>query len=153
MSDRRVLDHVGMNVPDLEEAVAFFSAHFAAKEVFRLPRIDGGTQRLGAPDDAAFALVMLDIGGARVELIQWWSAGATGEAPPRADLPGGTHLGIEVDDVPGTLAALESVPGVGVVGRPVTFAEGPTPGMTNAFVTTPWGCLIELLSWGQPQQS
>ncbi|TDB86310.1 hypothetical protein E1264_18230 [Actinomadura sp. KC216] len=148
MADRRVLDHVGMSVPDLDAAVAFFTAHFAAREVFRLPRVDGGAGRLGAPDDAAFALAMLDIGGARVELIQWWSQDASG-APPRADLPGGTHLGIEVDDLPAALAALAAVPGVGVVGRPVTFEEGPTPGMSNAFVTTPWGGLIELLAWGR----
>ncbi|MFI0366551.1 VOC family protein [Actinomadura sp. 1N219] len=146
MADKKTLDHVGMSVPDLDAAVAFLTVHFAAREVFRLPRVDGGAGRLGAPDDAAFTLAMLDIGGARVELIQWWSPEATG-MPPRADLPGGTHLGIEVDDLAGALAALAAVPGVGVVGRPVTFEDGPTPGMSNAFITTPWGALIELLSW------
>lgn len=147
MPDRRGLDHVGMSVPDLDAAVAFFTEHFAARELFRLPRVEGGAERLGAPPQAAFALAMLDVGGAGIELIQWWSPGAGG-APPRADLPGGTHLGIEVDDVPAALAALAAVPGVGVVGTPVTFGEGPTPGMSNAFITTPWGGLIELLSWG-----
>ncbi|MFC6933861.1 VOC family protein [Actinomadura yumaensis] len=67
------LDHTGMSVPDLGAAVEFFVTHFGARVEFTLPRVDGGAERLGAPADAAFALAMLDIGGARVELIQWWS--------------------------------------------------------------------------------
>ncbi|MFC6886521.1 MULTISPECIES: VOC family protein [Actinomadura] len=144
------LDHTGMSVPDLGAAVEFFVTHFGARVEFTLPRVDGGAERLGAPADAAFALAMLDIGGARVELIQWWSPLAVAGGPPRADMPGGAHLGVEVDDLPAMLAKLEAVPGVIVLGRPVTFNEGPTPGLTNAFVSTPWGGLVELLSWGTP---
>lgn len=144
------LDHVGLSVPDLDSAVDFFVGCFGARVLFRLPRpsMRGGTsaERLGVVTGAEFALAMLELGGGRVELLQWWSP-RSGGPPPDADLPGGSHIAVDVGDVAGALARLRRVEGVEVVGEPVTFVAGPTPGLTNAFVRTPWGALVELVSW------
>jgi catechol 2,3-dioxygenase-like lactoylglutathione lyase family enzyme len=152
LSDVRGLDHVGLNVPDLEEAVAFFVEVLGAQVLFRMDRFSdpegGAMQRLGAPRSARFELAMLSLGTGRLELLRWWCAEQRTD-PPRSSDIGGSHVAIEVANVAAAFARLGTIPGVTVLGEPVTFGEGPTPGLTNAFVTTPWGALLELVNWGQ----
>ncbi len=148
------LDHVGLNVPDLEVAVDFFTSWLDGEVEFRMDRfIDPSGRapaRLGAEAGASFSLAMMRIGTGRLELLQWWTP--EGQSTPplsgRPDAVGAAHVGIHVDCVPTALGRLRTAPGVVVLGEPVTFDEGPTPGLTNAFVTTPWGALLELVSWG-----
>ncbi len=146
----RELDHVGLNVPDLDQAVEFFTRRLGADVVFRVERFadpDGGAlTRLGAPATASLELAMLTLGAGRLELLHWEDGPPT-IAPPGAADAGGSHVAVEVADVAAGLADLRAVPGVRVLGEPVTFPAGPTPGLTNAFVTTPWGALLELVSW------
>jgi catechol 2,3-dioxygenase-like lactoylglutathione lyase family enzyme len=144
------LDHVGLTVPNLDEAVAFFAEAFGASVVFRLPRPEPGSDtqagRLGADASAHFALTMLDLGGGRVELLQWWSPRPQGDEPA-PDVRGGSHVAVEVSDVGATLERLRAHPGVRIIGEPVRFPPADTPGLTNAFALTPWGSLLEILSW------
>ena len=146
----RRLDHVGLSVRDLDEAVDFFVRHFNARVAFRMepppPGRASGADRLGVVADASFSLAMLELGGGRLELLQWWSGRSSG-APPEADEPGGSHVAVEVEDVASSLDALRQTEGIEVVGEPFTFAGGPTPGLTNAFVRAPWGTLVELVNW------
>lgn len=145
----RNLDHVGIVVRSLDEAIEFFTRHLAASVVFRMDPFEDPTGaapvRLGAARGRTFALAMLSIGSGRLELLQWWPEGDSTPSP--ADGAGGVHVAIEVDDVHAALDSLRTVPGVSVLGEPATFTGGQTPDLTNAFVTTPWGALIELLSW------
>lgn len=148
------LDHVGLNVPDLEEAVDFFTTWLDGEVEFRMDRfIDPSGRapaRLGAQAGTSFALAMVRIGAGRLELLQWW--GPEGHSAPtssdRPDAVGAAHVGIRVDSVPEALERLRTAPGVVVLGEPVTFDSGPTPGLANAFVATGWGALLELVSWG-----
>jgi catechol 2,3-dioxygenase-like lactoylglutathione lyase family enzyme len=154
------LDHVGLAVPDLDQAVNFFTANFGALCLFSLGRPDRGegvpgeagrgAERLGAAPGAEFALAMLQVGRARLELLQWWTGRPAGR-PPEADEPGGAHVAIEVADVQAELDRLRQAPGVEVLGEPVTFAAGGTPGVTNAFLRAPWGLLVELVHWAGNQ--
>lgn len=145
------VDHTGVTVTDLDAAVDFFVTWFGAEVVFRLERVDDPTgrapARLGAPRDASFALAMLALGPARLELLQWWTPrDPVRPAGPHA--PGAAHVAIRVSDVAEALRRLAGAPGVEVVGGPVTFDSGPTPGLTNAFVRTSFGLLLELVDWG-----
>lgn len=150
------LDHVGLNVPDLDAAVAFFTTWFDAEVEFRMDRFvdpsGGAPARLGAGAGASFALAMLRLGAGRLELLQWWDF--EGQAMPtgigRTDAVGAAHIGIVVDSVADALARLRGAPGVTVLSEPRTFAHGPTPGLTNGFATAPWGALLELVTWGAP---
>jgi catechol 2,3-dioxygenase-like lactoylglutathione lyase family enzyme len=146
----RSFDHVGLSVPDLDSAVDFFATCFGARVLFAMARpADRGTmvaERLGVDADAEFALVMLELGGKRIELLQWWPARSEGPAP-KADQPGGSHVAIEVADVASAVERLRRISGVEVVGEPMTFGAGATPALTNCFVRTPWGALIELVCW------
>lgn len=144
------LDHVGLNVPDLDQAVEFFRAAFGATVVFRMERYvdpsgDAPT-RLGARRSASFELAMLALPGGRLELMRWWNGQDGGSAPGAADM-GGSHVAIAVTDVGAALEQLATLPDVRVLSTPVTFEDGPTPGLTNAFVSAPWGMLIELVNW------
>ncbi|MCP1413750.1 VOC family protein [Paenarthrobacter sp. A20] len=145
------IDHYGLNVPNLEQAVSFFQEAFNAQVVFRLARMrdpDGGSmQRIGADPRDEFEVVMLDLAGQRLELLQWWSPQGT-RRPLGATGHGASHLGMTCPDLAATLNQLRRMPGVTVLGEPQTFTEGPTPGLTNAFVLTPWGSSIELVNWG-----
>ena len=145
------LDHVGINVPDLEKAVAFFVEAFGATVVFRLDRIrdpEGESmRRIGAHQKAEFEAVMLDLSGGRLELLQWWSDRAQPRQPAAVDA-GASHVAIQTSSIHATLETLRQMHGVEVIGEPVTFSEGATPGLSNAFVRAPWGTVIELVDWG-----
>lgn len=144
------LDHVGVNVPDLDEAVEFLQDAFGARVVFRFDDIADPTgaapRRLGALADASFSLAMVEIDGGRVELLSWRSARME-PGLPQADARGGVHLGISVPDLVAALEVLRARPDVTVLGEPVTFADGATAGLTNAFVRHSGGLLVELLQW------
>lgn len=146
------LDHVGLNVPDLDQAVAFFIDAFGATEVFRIERfsdIEGGSmERLGAAREAAFELAMLQLGSGRLELLRWWSPNPADRDLRSSDV-GASHIAVKVANVAQTLESLRARGDVRVLGEPVTFETGATPGLTNAFVTTSWGALIELVNWGE----
>ena len=146
----RAFDHVGMRVPNLDDAIRFFVEIFGARLLFRMDRPTGdaamGAERLGIAASAKFALAMLELGGSNIELLQWWPV-RSDAWPPEADLPGGMHVAIDVADVAMTLATLRDVDEVEIVGGLSTFEAGATPGLSNAFVRTPWGALIELVTW------
>ncbi len=146
------LDHVGINVPNLDQAVDFFTEAFGAKEIFRIDRFgdfeNGALERLGAVREAEVELAMLEIGAGRLELLRWWSPNQTGATFKSSDV-GASHIAIKVANVAQSLERLRRSEGVRVLGEPVTFETGATPGLTNAFAITPWGALIELVHWGE----
>lgn len=145
------LHHTGIVVPDLAAAVAFFVDHLGAEVEFGMDRfIDesgAAVGRIGARAGASFALAMVRLGVARLELLQWWPVAAARESS-EPNVVGAVHVGVVVDDVAAALDRLRAVAGVRVLSGPLTFAEGPTPGLTNAFIVAPWGLLVELMSWG-----
>lgn len=147
------LDHVGIVVPSLEQAVDFFVGYFGASVAFHIDRIIDDTgeavARLGAKKGTSFALAMLDLGGQRLELLQWWPCLAYGAGSQvcAPNVRGSAHVAIEVSDIQATLERMRAVSGVLILSNVVTFDSGPTPGLRNAFFSTPWGLLIELMSW------
>lgn len=146
-------DHVALSVPDLNEATEFFVNCFGARVLFKMERPDNdvamGAERLGVSPEGQFALAMVELGGSRVELLQWWPTHGETSAIS-ADQVGASHVAVEVEDVAALLDSLRAVAGVRVLGEPMTFAGGATPGLTNAFLRSPWGALIELVSWNWP---
>jgi methylmalonyl-CoA epimerase len=112
------LDHVGVDVKDLEEAIAMYTSIFDARVTHR-----AGNEKLGI--DAAF----LDVGNTELELI----------APTRDDSmvskfladrgPGLHHLAYAVPDVRKALAdaraqgleLIDEEPRIGLHGVPIAF--------------------------------
>ena len=153
-SRRDVLHHVGVVVSDLDPAVHFFVTWFGARVIFHIARsVDTSgfaAARLGASRQSSFALTMLEIGGGRLELVQWWPSATAPSSSPAPFVPyavGAAHVAVTVREVSTELDRLRAAPGVEVLGEPLTFEAGPTPGLTNAFIRISWGILVELVSW------
>jgi methylmalonyl-CoA epimerase len=114
------IHHVGVAVPDLDEAVATWERLFGAEVVSRETVSDQGV-----------ATALLELGSGRVELLA-----PLGDDTPVGKFldrrgPGMHHLAIEVDDVAVELQRLaaegaeliDEQPRPGVEGRPIAFVH------------------------------
>ncbi|MEU6540001.1 VOC family protein [Streptomyces sp. NPDC047000] len=127
-------DHVGLSVPDLEAATAWYCAalDLTAAPVFAVAETD------------LRGVMLLHGSGYRIELLHRPSArpGLTPGSPVEAaGTHGFGHICLCVSDVAAEFARLVAAgAGVSMTPRPA-----PRPGATMAFVTDPYGNLIELL--------
>jgi methylmalonyl-CoA epimerase len=114
------IHHVGVAVPDLDEAVATWERLFGAEVVSRETVSDQGV-----------ATALLELGSGRVELLA-----PLGDDTPVGKFldrrgPGMHHLAIEVDDIAVELQRLaaegaeliDEQPRPGVEGRPIAFVH------------------------------
>lgn len=154
----RGIDHVGLTVPDIEQATAFFVEAFDAEVLYdalrtcEAPRSGPGLwQRLGvAVGTVQRAIRMLALpDGPGIELFEYAAVDQRGPAVP-SDL-GLQHLAFYVDDLD---RSLERVLAAGARRladpMPLPFPES---GERNRFVyvVPPWGGRLELVSYADPQ--
>jgi catechol 2,3-dioxygenase-like lactoylglutathione lyase family enzyme len=150
----RGMDHVGMTVPDIEEATNFFKEAFQAGVCYDVQKPEHDPMKgeevekqLGLPD--GFSIIhmrLLRIGdGPTIELFQLGNK--TDGEPARISDMGLHHFGFYVDDMETASRAFESAGGT-LLTDPHPLA-GVEDGPRNAGVygTTPWGSLIELLTY------
>lgn len=147
-------DHVGLVVPDLEAALAFFVDVLGGSCLVR-----HGPYR-GRPDDPdlqerQFArhprtevegIAMVQVADTVVELLQFRAPDQRREVPRTSDL-GGHHLAFYVEDMPAAIEHLRSH-GVRVLGEPMPL-PGPEAGDGALFVfaLTEWGLPLELVTY------
>jgi len=138
------VDHAGINVPDLAEAMAFFQTTFGA-------RVESDIIPGAIPDawKAAFnwhqssdlkRFVMMRLpDGTGVELFQY-SGAQIGHIRPHQDDDAATHIALKTHDVASSFKAIQKA-GLKTLNEPVTNADG-----TQWFYfVTPWGSQIELV--------
>lgn len=144
---------MGIVVNDLVSAAEFFVTHFEATIAFHMDQFLDETgesaTRMGAKKGASFALTMLEIGQAKLELVQWWPCLGYEESrrKPAPNVQGSAHLALGVADVQQAIDRMRTVEDVTVLSDAVALAGGQTPPLTNAFFLTPWGLLVELVNW------
>lgn len=141
--------HVGITVPDLDEAVGFFVDCLGAELLYRKGPFggDGDTmeRRLGVHPDAVASLAMLRCGPTtNLELFEWEAPDQDVSNPRLSDV-GATHIGIQVDDIEEAVAAIKERGDAEVLDEPRTNGDGPTEGLTYVFFRTDWGAHIELV--------
>jgi len=142
--------HVGVTVPDLDEAVDFFVDCVGAELLYRKgpfgdPDGDSMERRLGVHPDATASLAMLRCGPTtNLELFEWDAPDQNEDMPELSDV-GATHLGIQVGDIERAIEGVEEHDGVEVLDGPHTNDAGPTAGLTYVFCRTPWGMYLELV--------
>ena len=151
------LDHVGLTVPNLEEALSFYGALLGATEIFRLGPFDSRDfEPVGGMDwslahvnvaDARFTLAMLELAdGSRLELFQYDRPDTRQTAPPlNCDL-GGHHTAFKVSDLDAVLALREEL-GLKFLAGPIEINEGPAAGQRIIYVLDPWGNQLELVEY------
>src|SRR5690242_10333292 len=98
------LDHAGFTVPDLDEAIGFFTEVLGCELIYREtpvepPEGDELERTLGVHPRTRVAGALLRLGaGTTIELLEYSGPGAGGEAPPNSAHSAG-HLAFHVRDV------------------------------------------------------
>jgi len=140
--------HVGVTVPDLDEAVGFFVDCIGAEELYRKGPFGGNEtveRRLDVHPDATAELAMLRCGPTtNLELFEWDAPGQDEEAPRLSDV-GATHIAVQVGDVDEATRSVEERDDATVLDEPQTNEEGPTEGLRYVFFRTSWGMYVELV--------
>jgi catechol 2,3-dioxygenase-like lactoylglutathione lyase family enzyme len=147
----RGMHHIGITVPNIEEAITFFEAVFGAIDVFHTGPFDVDNafmqRKLGAaPHTRIRDLVFLRCGnGTSVELFEY-----TGEdskaRPKRVSEVGGVHICFEVDDVFASAKRLKAQ-GIELLEGPNTVDAGPLEGFSWIYFEAPWGQMLEIASF------
>lgn len=146
----RSIDHTGFAVPDLEQAILFFTDVFGAAVLWRSapftsdgrgPKLPDG---LNADPRATARLAMLRLGpNLNVELIEYRISGVRQQMPLSSGLNVG-HLAFDVDDV-GAAGDYLRAKKVELLEGPRRNTEGPNAGQDSWFFLTPWGMAVELI--------
>lgn len=152
------VDHVGLTVPDIDQATRFLADAFGAEVLYdtyslsQPPRDSSEThQRLGIPDSMAQrAIRMLALpNGPGIELFEYQGPAQHPAAVP-SDL-GWQHVGFYVDDLDEALARFEAAGGRRNDDPKDLSGEEGGAGNRFVYARTPWGSTVELITYPTPQ--
>jgi catechol 2,3-dioxygenase-like lactoylglutathione lyase family enzyme len=153
----RWLEHIGITVPDIEEATRYFTDAFDAEvlydtlqrgsEPYRGPEAE---QLLGVPPGTeliAFRMLQLQAGPG-IELFEYK---ATEQRPAvgSADL-GLQHFAVYVDDIGAACERVQKAGGQVLVGPRDLPGPESGPGNQWCYTRAPWGTTIELITSPSP---
>jgi catechol 2,3-dioxygenase-like lactoylglutathione lyase family enzyme len=146
----RAIEHVGLTVPDLDEAVRFFVDVMGMEYVFGDGPFSGDRdfmrERLNVHPDAAMRYCFLRCGdGANIDVFQY-TVPDQAPAPPRNSDIGGHHFCFYVDDIEVGVAHLKTN-GVRILGDINRIIDGPAIGSQWIYFLAPWGLQLELVSY------
>lgn len=143
-------DHIGITVPDLDEAHAFFVDVLGAEAIYTLgaKRADDDwmQRQLGVHPRTVIREIRFYRlqSGLNVELFDYDSADGQAPQPRNSDI-GGYHLALYVDDIDAAAEYLRAA-GVEVMGEPVASREAAL-GQRWLYFRSPWGLQFELVSY------
>lgn len=150
----RGIDHIGLTVPDIEEATRFFKQAFGASICYdtltpQQPAQEGAEteQKLGLPQGAKVRhMRLIQIGqGASIEMFQFENTEQ--RSPALAVDYGIQHIALYVDDMPAAIRHFESAGGILLSSPNPLPNEEKGEGHLFVYGRAPWGTLIELLSY------
>ena len=145
-------DHTGITVPDMKQAVDFFTEVVGCKKAMSFGPFadDKGTfmqDVLGVDPKAVIEeITMVRCGyGSNIDLFKYTAPDQKNLTPNNSDI-GGFHIAFYVDDVAAAKAYLD---GKGVKTRmgPLPVKEGPAAGQTILYFQAPWGLQLEAISY------
>lgn len=137
----RHVDHFGMTVPDLNEAIRFFEDAIGAKLLWRVgPFAETPT---GFPIERV-TLAMLRLGpNLNLELQEFKAEKQRREMPSNVDL-GSAHLAFFVDDINAAAQSLREH-GAQLLRGPIQASGDLKRGEVIWYFKTPWGAFMEIL--------
>ncbi len=148
----RGVDHVGFTVPDINEAVQFFTDVLDCKEAvrfgpFRDDEGDSMKELFNLPPRAVIkTIVLMRSGrGSNIELFEFEVEEQRKQLPRNCDL-GGFHFSFYVYDIFKALEAAKKM-GVNTFAGPLEVNDGPAAGMKVLYFLAPWGTQLELISY------
>ncbi len=143
-------DHVGLTVPNLEEAVTWFEQVLGAKAL-------AWTEPFGSADDlmvrrfkahprARVRVCLLRCGtGTNIELLEWTDPDQVTRMPRTGD-HGASHVCFHVADIHEAVRYLRAQ-GVEVLDEPMRIGDGDLAGLWWVYFLTPWGHFMELYNY------
>jgi catechol 2,3-dioxygenase-like lactoylglutathione lyase family enzyme len=138
----RGVNHVGVTVVNLDDALAFYRDVFGLEPALVTEAGGPPIAEMFQVPGADFKVAFLPIGNTVWELVQYKTPGA--KTKPRHDEIGGMHACLEVSNMDEALQALEEHGG-DVPDAPLDIPEGPMTGARIAYVRDPNGVQLELL--------
>jgi catechol 2,3-dioxygenase-like lactoylglutathione lyase family enzyme len=145
-------DHTGITVPDIKQAVAFFTDVVGCKKAMSFGPFsdDKGTFMTDAvgvdPKAVIEEITMVRCGnGSNIELFKYTAPDQKDAKPKNSDI-GGFHIAFYVDDVAAAKAYLESK-GVATRMGPIPVEQGAAAGQTIMYFQAPWGLQLEAISY------
>lgn len=144
------VDHIGINVPDLPKAVAFFTDVLGFTPVTQIGPVplDSNWKKLNHMHygTGPVSIKMTRAGyGANIELF-YYEKNEGSQQQPGSDDIGATHVAFYTADIKKSIAFLKAK-GVAFLGDPFTMPAGDTEGETWVYFLTPWGSKMELVSY------
>lgn len=150
----RGVNHIGITVPDLAEAEAFFTDVLACQKAtaFGPFRDDTGTFMQDVLDVDSRAVIeqitLMRCGfGSNIELFHYTAPDQKNVTPRNSDI-GGHHIAFYVDDIDAAAAYLRDK-GLKVNMGPIPVSEGPAAGQSILYFSAPWGLQLEAISFPQ----
>jgi catechol 2,3-dioxygenase-like lactoylglutathione lyase family enzyme len=148
----RGVNHIGITVPDLAQAEAFFADVMGCQKAtaFGPFRDDAGTfmqDVLGVDPRAVIEqITLMRCGfGSNIELFHYTAPDQKTVTPRNSDI-GGHHIAFYVDDIDAAAKYLKDK-GLTVNMGPIPVSEGPAAGQTILYFSSPWGLQLEAISF------
>ena len=143
------MDHVGLTVPDLDQAVDWFQDILGAVAPLTFGPFEGDFLQgaLGVPAGTKIdRITVLRVGhSANIELFSYESPEQRQDEPRNSDWTG-HHVAFYVTDIDKAVAYMDSR-GVDRLFGPFTLTAGPAAGQTINYFKTPWNSYIEFISY------
>ncbi|MDF1609467.1 VOC family protein [Hoeflea sp. YIM 152468] len=148
----RGINHIGLTVPDIDEAESFFTDVLGCEKAtsFGPFRDDSGTfmQDLLDVDPRAVVnqITLMRCGfGSNIELFSYDAPDQQTVRPRNSDI-GGHHLAFYVDDIDAAAAYFKEQ-GIRTLMGPFPVTEGPAAGQSILYFFAPWGLQLEAISF------
>lgn len=148
----RGVNHIGITVPDLAQAEAFFTNVMACQKAMSFGPFsdDKGTFMQDVLDVDPRAVIeqitMMRCGfGSNIELFHYTAPDQKTVTPRNSDI-GGHHIAFYVDDIDAVAAYLKDK-GLKVNMGPIPVSEGPAAGQSILYFSAPWGLQLEAISF------
>jgi len=144
-------DHLGITVPDLDEADDFFVRILGAERFYELGPFERDDDWMREHMNVDPRTIMRRLrfyrlgNGSNLEVFEYEAAGARAEHTPLNSDVGGHHLAVYVDDIDAAVAFLRAE-GMRVLGDP-TASGNASRGQRWVYFLSPWGMQFELVSY------
>ena len=140
-------DHTGITVPDMDQAVSFFTDVLGCKAAMTFGPFSGMGEVLNINSQAVVEkITMVRCGaGSNIELFKYSSPDQKDMTPKNSDI-GGMHIALYVDDVQKAKDYLDRK-GVRTFKGPIPVGQGPAAGETILYFVSPWGLQFEAISY------
>lgn len=151
MPGMRGTQHIGITVPDVDEAVDFFVNVMGGESFFSIGLFgpfddDWMTENLNVHPQAVIetARLVKCKNGPAFEIFKYTSPDQTTAFPKNSDI-GGYHVAFYVDDIDVATQYLRDQ-GIKVLGEPNSLPGTPWEGLRWVYFLAPWGMQMELVS-------